>query len=415
MSSKNYPVMAVIFLLIASACYAETPVGEVSSKPIVPYQAVVVGKGVDVMAEPKVNTYSCGKVSAPDQVTVVNTQGNWAKIFPPRGSFSWISKDYVKVESSGIKIGLVTGNSVKVYAGAEGLSPLHSPKQQTSLNEGEHVALLGTEKKGYYKIVPPVGAYLWIKLSNIKYFGAIEKRPIKPSDFAPIPAPALTPIPKPKPGVTKTVGPDTFITPDVKPVIPDTVKPSPVSVTNEDARLKECYAIKDRIETEKQKDIDQQDYSAIVKQIKAIIADKNAGKARRYAKYEMDMVERFKLAVEAGKLLKQQDEELAKTLKEIEEKYLEKTSRIPVTAKFTVSGVLKKSHIYTARHSQQRFLIIDKGGKIICYALPTNSTAKNNALELLDKKVGIKGIIGKDPDNAVTVISFDEVVDITEK
>jgi uncharacterized protein YgiM (DUF1202 family) len=412
--------MAVIFLLIASVCYAESPAPGTDLKPAGPYQAVVIGKGVDVLAKPKANAYSCGKVSAPEQVTVVSTQDNWAKIIPPKGSFSWISKDYVKVDPSGIKIGLVTGNSVRVYAGAEGLSPLHSPKQQTSLNEGEHVALLGTEKKGYYKIVPPVGAYLWINLSNIKYFGAIKQRPIKPSDFAPMPLPQPTPTPGPGPthGVTKTVGPDKVDVPRFQPVGPGPVtppKPKPAPGTNEEARLEECYAIKDRIEAERQKDIEMQDYSSIVKDVKAIIADKNAGKAKRYAEYEMGMVTRFMLAVEAGRILKQQDKDLAKTLKEIEEKYLDKTSKIPVTAKFTVSGVLKKSHVYTARHSQQRFLVIDKGGKIICYALPTNSSVKNKAMSLLDKKVGINGAIGKDPNNSVTVVSFNEVVDITDK
>ena len=426
MSSKNYPVMAVIFMLIASVCYAETPAAGTNLKPAGPYQAVVIGKGVDVMAKPKANAYSCGKVSAPDQVTVVSTQDNWAKIIPPKGSFSWISKDYVKVERSGMKIGLVTGNSVRVYAGSESLSPLHSPEKQTLLNEGEHVALLGTEKDGYYKILPPVGAYLWINLSNIKYSSAIKQRPIKFSDFAPIPlptptpspTPSPTPLPKPTPGVIKTVGPDTVDVPRFQPVGPGPVappKPKPAPATNEEVRLEECYALRDRIEAERQKDIEMQDYSSIVKDIEAIIADKNAGKAKRYAEYEMGMVERFMLAGEADKMLKQQDKDLAKTFKEIEEKYLKKTSMIPVTAKFTVSGVLKKSHVYTARHSQQRFLVIDKGGKIICYALPVNSAAKNKALGLLGKKVGINGDIGKDPNNSVTVVSFNEVVDITDK
>ena len=92
-----------------------------------------------------------------------------------------------------------------------------------------------------------------------------------------------------------------------------------------------------------------------------------------------------------------------------------KASIVPLSARYTISGTLRKSQIYTATHSQQRFLVIDKSGKIISYALPANDYAKENALSLINKKVGIRGLITKDPDNSVTVIKFTEIEDISKE
>jgi hypothetical protein len=416
MSSKLYKT-AIILALITAASVKAVDLQSAAT----PFQATVIGKAINVYPRPSAKEYSCAKVSSPDKVTVISVMGNWAKIDPPKGSFSWISKDYVKKDPSGLNMAMVTGNSVRVYAGgydkgAE-LSPLHSPKQQTSLNEGEPIVLLGIEKEGYYKIIPPIGAYLWISTTDIKYLNIIKTTPIKPSEFKPIALPDTEPVKT----ITKTPAKtDTVTGPPIKieekPIVaPTPIKRTPAPTTKQAQKLKECYAIMDSIEAEKQKPVDQQDYSDIVKQIKPLMEDKTAGKAQRYAEYQMGMVKRFMLAGTAGKELKAQEETLTARLQKIQDKYDKKASIVPLSARYTISGTLRKSQIYTATHSQQRFLVIDKSGKIISYALPANDYIKETALAMVNKKVGIKGLITKDPDNSVTVINFTEIEDITEE
>ena len=413
MSSKLYQIAIILALLTASTVNAVD-----LQSAATPFQATVIGKAIDIHPRPNAKEYSCGKLSSPEKVTVISVMGNWAKIDPPKGSFSWISKDYVKKDPSGLNMAMVTGNSVRVYAGGYDkgteLSPLHSPKQQTSLNEGEPIVLLGIEKEDYYKIIPPIGAYLWISTTDIKYLNIIKTTPIKPSEFKPIALPNIEPATKTPTQTVTVTGPPNRI--EAKPIIaPTPIKPAPTPTTKQAEKLKECYAIMDSIETEKLKPIDQQDYSGIINQIKPLINDKTAGKAQRYAEYQMGMVKRFMLAGTAGKELIAQEETLTARLQKIQDKYDKKASIVPLSARYTISGTLRKSQIYTATHSQQRFLVIDKSGKIISYALPANDYIKETALAMVNKKVGIKGLITKDPDNSVTVINFTEIEDISQE
>ena len=413
MYSRNYKA-AVFFALISSICISSA----IAADPEFPYEAEVIGKNISVFSAPGTQGYVCNTVSSPEKVTVVSIQDtSWSKIMPPEGSFSWISADYIQLNKSMPGVGMVTGNSVNVWAGSDKLSPLHSNGLQTALNKGEIIAISGPVKEGYYKILPPIGAYLWIKSKHIKFAGAIKTgETLKPSDFNPIspPKPTVTETakveietPKPKVDVPTAVTGGEPVTP-VKPV----PVPQPQPVSAETVRLQECYEIKDLLEAERQKPIDQQGYAQIESKLQDILADDQAGKALRYAEFEMDMVKRFKLAVEVENQLKQQEADLAATLESIKRKYENASAKIPVTAQYTVSGIIKKSQVYTASHSQQRFLIIDETGKIICYALPDNASVRYSAMELLNKKVGLKGRISKDPNNSVSIVRFTQAVAI---
>lgn len=438
MTSKIHPVIILSVFLVTASCFAVDPA------PAPPYQAKVLGDNVSIFSKPSTtDSYVCGTVSDSDTVTVVRIVGQWSKIMPVEGCFSWISSDYIDLDQNMPNVAMVTGNSVNVWAGSDKLSPLHSTRKQTLLNKGELVTLLGEKKDGYYKIVPPVGAYLWIQNKNIEYSGAVASEPIKPSRFSPVipPAPASSVTEadshKPEISVSTPFRPaDTSVhnnsTPETKPsvVVPMPVEhpaePEPVepaapatiampSVSSIEAqRLKECYAIKDQLDAECKKPLDQQYYAPLIEKIQAIIDDPNAGKARGLAEYEMKLVNRYQFAVGVNTVLNEQDKELNDSLKQIKADYIARTATIPVASKYTVTGVIKPSQIYTDKTSQQRFVVVGDDGKIICYALPNTAAAGSMAKSLEGKKVGINGSIGKDPVNAISVVRFSQITEIEQ-
>ena len=463
MSSRIHPVIILILVTCVGLVFGNLP------KP--PYQAQVINKDVNIYSSPSTtDSYVCGKVSESDTVTVVRTQGRWSKIMPVEGCFSWISIEYVDLDKNMPSIGMVTGNSVRVWAGSENLSPLRSKKSQTYLNKGELVTLLGPIKDEYYKIVPPVGAYLWVKNDDIKYVEAVNPKPVKPSEFKPVipPTPVeaeqskvvqIKPtIDQPSPLIQKEAAKPTIVVPkttkpavDAKPVTkPEPVKPNPalrnidngsitfqpvevkpeevapvvaipvekpvvvtpkpvVPVSTEATRLKECYAIKDLLDAERQKPIEEQNYEPIKKQIQEVMNDAKAGKAIKYAEYEMSLAERYEYAVKVNNQLKGQEENLDDNLKQIKANYIARTATIPKTAQYTVVGVIRKSQIYNEQHSQQRYTIADETGKIVCYALADTGAARSIANSLEGKKVGLKGSVTKDPNNAITVVRFTQI------
>jgi uncharacterized protein YgiM (DUF1202 family) len=151
-----------------------------AAKPQFPYVAEIIGTEVFVRSGPGTAYYHCGKLNAPQRVTVVGfTHNNWFQILPPPGSFSWISKTYVEIDKTNPKKGTVTGDAVRIWAGSDFVEPMRSSSLQTKLNKGAAVEIVGElEVEGdYYKITPPSDAYLWISGDSLK---ALKKEETKP-------------------------------------------------------------------------------------------------------------------------------------------------------------------------------------------------------------------------------------------
>ena len=167
----------IIFIFIISAglisvCFAQETAGspqpqqaapktsEVNEAnvPAFPYIAQITDDNVNIRSGPGTNYYICGKLGKTDAVRVVGSQFSWSCIVPPVGSFSWISKQYVSVDPNDPNKGVVDGEAVRVYAGAEGLKPIHSTTLQLKLNRGDKVVVMSREEGDYSKIVPPSGA-----------------------------------------------------------------------------------------------------------------------------------------------------------------------------------------------------------------------------------------------------------------
>lgn len=147
----------------------------------VPVTGTVTGTDVYIRAEGSLDAYTCGKISG-GTVEVVEQRGEWLKIVPPSSVFSVISKSYVDRVGD---LGTVTGDVVRVRAGS---SPMLADADahhvvQGFLSTGHPVEIIG-EGGDFYKIVPPVGAYVWISARYVRLPGQESPEPPSSDDVA---------------------------------------------------------------------------------------------------------------------------------------------------------------------------------------------------------------------------------------
>jgi uncharacterized protein YgiM (DUF1202 family) len=117
---------------------------------------------ISVHSGPSNNFYPTTKLKKGEKVTVVGKKGEWLKILPPEGSFSYVPQVYVTRRGEG-KVGRVN-SPLNVRAG----STLNGMKTtvQTKLDPDQDVTILGEDDE-YFKITPPEGAYLYVNAQYV--------------------------------------------------------------------------------------------------------------------------------------------------------------------------------------------------------------------------------------------------------
>jgi len=391
-----------------------------------PYIAEITGTDVYVRSGPGLSNYFCSKLSVPARIIVKDEKRGWLKIIPPPTSFSWISKDFVKIDATDKTIGIVTGDNVRIWAGSENIDPMRAAGLQCRLGEGATVKLIGKEQGDYYRIVPPVSAHLWVHKKFTKYVGPVPKpKPVKLP-----PKPKATGRPQ-KPAARKTISapgakPDTPLVPPVKKVVPKAgpvVKPKPkpkpkpapkkIVPPAEAKRIVEYKQLAKLVDVELAKPLDMQNYDKIKKALKMIAGDAKAGKAKKYAQYQLDNISRYELAQQITKLLAQQDRDLTKALDMIKVGRDDAVAKIKDPGKFIVAGLFKRSQIYTQESGNRRYYVEDEKGKIICYAVPA-ADMEAVSEKYVGKTVGLKGTVISEPQNPIALVRFNEITEQKE-
>lgn len=427
----NTVKMISVFVLFALLLSFSTAAVEDASTPQIagklsdakyPFVAEVTGNNVYIRSGKGTAYYQCGKVQKGDKVTVFEEVFGWAKVVPPEGCYSWINKEYVDIHESDPTIGVLNANNVRVWAGSDDIQPMRSSSMQTKLHankagsgevdSGDIVELLPDQPEDcdYYKIKPPTGAYLWINCEYLKYVEPV--RPVQPPAIPPQPsASEKTQIPEvTKPAAEPKQSSDqNEIASDVVSETPsqdtDTEPESKEPPTDENQMLDICQALSDKIDQQLKKPLSEQDYDDIREKLKIIKADTNAGKAAIHAQILLERIERYELAIRVGKSLKEQEEALAQTKKQIEEAHQDKLKKLPTEAEFIYTGVLQKSHVYTEKTGQQRYLLMDSGGKILCYVVPASPETAGQLKALIGEQVGVEGKVSSDKTALKTIIS----------
>jgi uncharacterized protein YgiM (DUF1202 family) len=129
------------------------------------FAGIVKNNNVFVKSGPSLNSYSTMKLDKGAEVTVVGIKGEWLKIVPPEGSFSYVPQVYVTRRGPENSPTGRVNSQLNVRAG----STLNSMKTtiQTKLEEGADVKILG-DLDEYYKIAPPEGAYVYINKQYVE-------------------------------------------------------------------------------------------------------------------------------------------------------------------------------------------------------------------------------------------------------
>ncbi len=445
---------AVMFLsLLAGSLFATAETAptapQVTGKPAdakYPFVAEVTGTNVYVRSDKKLSAYACTKLHRPDKVIVGGEESGWAKIMPPRGSYSWIYKAYVKIDPDNPKVGIVTGENVRVWAGADGIEAGRSMGFQVKMNkdpeniDDDDIVELRPDQPEtgeYYKIKPPADAYLWISTEFLKYVGPFEQEkpiviPPKPEIKSGQPVdPANQPTAQPRPKFINLGEKPDPVTPvkveiqqpktegdkdDAKVEQPKPEPPKPVvpKMTEKEIEYtKKCHEAAATIDEELKKPLSIQDYTGVKKTLDKILADKDAGKAATYAKMLNARVSRYELAQSVTKEIQKQDAQLAKARQNIQKARQAQLDKIPAEVKFLYTGQLKASSVYTGKSGPKRYILTDASGKIACYVI-AGSTAIDAKLQAnLGKQVGVNGGLISTAKSLTAVVSANAVEPIT--
>lgn len=398
--SKAVQVIGLTILCVISLAFAEQKPAALGSSDIAPpeandiefpYIGEVTGTDLNVRSGPGMNFYSCGKISSPLRIIVAEQKFTWVRILPPPGSFSWIFKQYVQTDANKPDVGIVTGDNVRVYAGAEDLEPMRSDSIQITLTKGQKVRIIGQAVGDYYKIAPPEGASLWTSSQYVKY--------IRKADGMDLKLPVQI-IEQPAANATTNTAKTT-----------ETPKPAVVieQVEPKNRNFEIYYGLEKQFQDEKAKPLDEQNFSKIKTELEKLIADTNGTNVGEYADYLLKDVERLQLAKEAGQDLQKHNEELNQKLTEIEQKHQEKLKNRSDISRYAIVGTLYKSLVYETQTQAKRFIVKDESGSIICFAEPTEAAATLDFTPYLDKKVGLIGEISNDDKSSLALIKFTKI------
>jgi len=401
---QSYKKLFVIIILtsLVSIGFAQTNTsssGEAGNL-FVSYMAEITGDNVYVRSGPGTNFYDCGKLNQGDKVKVMGKQFSWARIVAPPGSFSWISIQYVSIDSASPTVGTVTGDRVRVYAGSDHVEPLHSTYLQGKLDRGDTVKLLGEQKDDYYKIAPLSFAYLWV---STKFTKPLPNQPV------------VTVMPTVKPSTAKpvTAKPTTVKPAIVKPTtvpkeVPREVVPPPEADTPE-TLLEKYRALQALVQAERIKPKEKQNYTEIKKALMKIAENKTASKKTvLYVQSVLQQVKSLELVMVVDKEVRLQDEQLKNIREKIVKTGAAKLAEYKNLNDFAVVGKLKNFTVY----GPGNYRIVNDSGRTICYALPSGPISQVGLSKLIDKKVGLVGTIEPHRQTHGALIRFTKVMEV---
>jgi hypothetical protein len=154
--------------------------------------------------------------------------------------------------------------------------------------------------------------------------------------------------------------------------------------------------------------MEQQNYANIKRGLVRIDDGKTADKAARYAKFMIEQIEGFELALAVAKEVQLQNKQLQKIKEGIDKARARRLAEVEDMGRFAVIGRLKPFTTYGPGH----YRIVNESGKTICYALPANQASTRNLGRLLDRKVGLVGKVEPHRQTKGALVRFTEIVGI---
>ncbi len=405
-------ILAMIILLSVTTLslaedkvYTPLPDNEGQEKqtamPDFPYKAKITGDRVNIRSGPGTQYYSCGKLNTGDKVIVVGLKFSWSRVVAPDDCFSWISKQYVKIDPNEPGTGVVTGDRVRVYAGSPNLIPMHSTEVQTWANTGDRVELLGEEQGGYYKIKPLEDCYLWVRTDYVQPI--IEKKKTEEKQQEASEEKTEEKAEKKK----ETEEAEEAEEKVAEPNEPEKEAVTPVKSSVEEKMLEKYNDLQEKVKKEKEKPLVKQDFSDIKIELEKIANTEDAGKAAKYAEYALQSIKRHEEVIDVLKAVRMQEAQLYQTKEKIQEAKQKRLAKVKDLGQYEAIGRFEKSNVYSPK--TKRFKLVGEDGKIKCYAQAISPARNKNLEKYIGKKVGLKGNIKPNPATGGAVIYFKEI------
>jgi uncharacterized protein YgiM (DUF1202 family) len=382
----------------SGASTTAAPAMSIPAMPAFPYEAEITGDDVYVRSGPSTAYYECGKLYKGDKVKIVASQnGVWSQIQPPKGSFSWVSMQYVKPDTTDSTVGIITNDDVRVWAGSDRIRPEASTTLQGKLNKGDKVKLLGEQLNNYYKIAVPSlpDAYFWISTQFTK----------------PISAESPVALTTSLAGANKTSPSAGGVTANVT---SDSNAVAPAVESHEPTLLDKYYDLQKQLDAERVKPINDQNYSEIKKGLQELVDNKgaknikDAEKASKYAKLILDRIEGFELALGVDKVIKSQNDDLKQITEKIGQDHAQKLEQIQNLGKYAVIGKLQNWLQFGSGY----YRIIGESGQTICTAAPSGRAVGRDLTSLIGKKVGLVGSIEPNTQTSGATVRFSDIVSL---
>ncbi|MGQ9651380.1 MAG: SH3 domain-containing protein [Phycisphaerae bacterium] len=362
-------------------------------------QGKIKGTNVNVRSGADTNYYVVTKLNRGDTVTIVNESFNWVEILPPKGCFSVIDKNYVEKADDGS--GTLNGD-VWVYAGSEIDERRYA--KQVQLKKGEKIQILGETADGKcYKIVPPLGATVWVHGDFVDRPRATggdlhaTAEPIPPGTLSlaqagvttsrPAKEPALRPVAKgSEPSFSENIVKTTGLQP---------IKPELLTTRNDEHRAA-IARIEAGIDAESAKPATQRNFEQFIKDLQPLASQSQDEVAKLYAETRIKQIRSLAEASRAVEEMRRlSDEAIEKADAErarLEELRRKRIEEFP-TDWVDVRGEIRLSGLFDGTGGRaKRWRVVEPGvtpAKTLAYIeVPEGSSI--NPSDYLDKYVEIK-------------------------
>lgn len=367
----------------------------------------ISAENVQVRSGPGENHYATLRVNKGSEVTVVGMKFDWLKILPPEGSYSAISKEYVK-RIDGTRTGTVTASNVRVRA-AGNASNLKS-MVQCQLNQGDEVEILGEEDQ-YYQIKPPADAFLFVNQKFVTPVRQINYNPVAKQDRSRQQPPEGTFV---KPEGSDTIA-SNLTTPTTQPVngggteTATAQKPTTQPVKWDLAKIEgEFDRLEDLVRESATKRLDEQPIKDLIVGYEGLMGQQNLPLTMRQVANVRLLTLRAKLKSQEEYLAtrKVQDEADKKLAQLRAEREAVEQRMMSNVSTYTAVGTLQASTLQSGAGVLYR-LTDPATGRTLCYV---RGSKDPKFVTFVEKFVGVKGEITSDPQLSMKVIPATEVV-----
>lgn len=364
--------------------------------PNAAYQFIgeVTANSVNVRSGPADSHYVTTRLTKGDRVVVVGHKFEWLKIIPPKGSFSYVAKLYIDRDGAG-NTGTINKNEVSVRAGSDRV-PLKNDVQ-TTLSQGTKVQIIG-EQDEYFKIAPPEGAFVYVSKQFVT--------PVREATTKESAAPTVTLAPS-----EERAWSDATKTPAAKPPMEpaETVK-APEQPAAADAQA-QFAAAERQFESTKDQPIEQRPISDMLKTYRELAdnASLSSG-ARTTARNRAALLAIQEKQVAEITQAKQSTSDFAARQAELDEQARKIEQRLQAAgiASYAAVGQLQMSTITRADNQPLLRLVDPADGRTLVYVKLTD----NKQRPLLDKFVGVKGEVARDPQLSIDVIEPSDMQEV---